>query len=439
MKFIDSVFRLAENQTSVRTECIAGLTSFAAMAYILAVHPSILAAAGMDAGALVTVTALSSALGCFLMAGLANYPIAMAPGMGMNAFFAFTVCQGMGVPWQGALGIVFWNGLLFLGLSFSGLREKVVDSVPAGIRLGVQAGIGLFIAFIGLRNAGVIVDHPATLVGLGDMQAPASWLALFGIGITAILLARGVPGGILFAVISVSFLACFVPAAEGKVASLPDRILSLPSSPVGTSLALDWMYPFTHFQEAWPLIFAFLFVDLFDSLGTLMGVSRSAGLLDSEGRLPRMNRALIADAGATLGGALLGTSPVTSYVESAAGVKAGGRTGLTSVVVGCCFLLALFFSPLILALPPLATGAALVVIGLSMVDGMRHLAFDEFEEFLPAVLTMLAMPLSFSISDGIALGFLSYVCLQVGVGRAAHVKPLTYVVALLFGLRYLAL
>jgi len=345
----------------------------------------------------------------------------------------------MGVPWQGALGIVFWNGLLFLGLSFSGLREKVVDSVPAGIRLGVQAGIGLFIAFIGLRNAGVIVDHPATLVGLGDMQAPASWLALFGIGTTAILLARGVPGGILFAILSVSCLACFVPGEEGKVASLPDRILSLPSSPVGTSLAVDWKYPFTHFREAWPLIFAFLFVDLFDSLGTLMGVSRSAGLLDSEGRLPRMNRALIADAGATLGGALLGTSPVTSYVESAAGVKAGGRTGLTSVVVGCCFLLALFFSPLILALPPLATGAAFVVIGLSMVDGMRHLAFDEFEEFLPAVLTMLAMPLSFSISDGIALGFLSYVCLQVGVGRAANVKPLTYVVALLFGLRYLVL
>ncbi len=409
------------------------------MAYILAVNPSILAAAGMDAGALVTVTALSAALGCFLMAGLANYPVAMAPGMGMNAFFAFTVCQGMGVPWQGALGIVFWNGLLFLGLTFSGLRGKVVDCVPSGIKLGVQAGIGLFIAFIGLRNAGVIVDNPATLVGLGNMQAPASWLALVGIGITAILLARGIPGGILLAILSVSFLACFVPEGEGKVATLPERFVSLPNSPVGTSLAVDWRYPFTHFREAWPLIFAFLFVDLFDSLGTLMGVSRTAGLLDSSGKLPRMDRALIADAGATVGGALLGTSPVTAYVESAAGVKAGGRTGLTSVVVGGCFILSLFFSPLIMALPPVATGAALVVIGLSMVDGMRHLNYDDYGELLPAVLTMLAMPLAFSISDGIALGFLSYVCLQVGTGQAANVKPLTYIVALLFGLRYLFL
>ncbi len=439
MKYLESLFRLGENETTLRKECLGGLTSFAAMAYILAVNPSILAAAGMDAGALVTVTALSSALGCFLMAALANYPIAMAPGMGMNAFFAFTVCQGMGVPWQGALGIVFWNGLLFLGLTFSGVREKVVDCVPGGIKLGVQAGIGLFIAFIGLRNAGVIVDNPATLVGLGNMHAPASWLALAGMGGTAILVVRGVPGGILLAILSVSLVACFVPGSEGKVAQLPVQIFSMPHSPVGTSFAIDWSYPFSHFREAWPLIFAFLFVDLFDSLGTLLGVSRSAGLLDSEGRLPRMNRALLADAGATVGGALLGTSPVTSYVESAAGVKAGGRTGLTSVVVGCCFLLALFASPLILALPPLATGAALVVIGLSMVEGMRHLAYDDLGEFLPAVLTMLAMPLSFSISDGIALGFLSYVILQVGTGGAKKVKPLTYVVTLLFGLRYLFL
>ena len=354
--FLDSFFKLTESGTNLRSECLAGLTSFAAMAYILAVHPSILEAAGMDRAALVTVTALSAAIGCFLMAGLANYPIAMAPGMGMNAFFALTVCVGMGVPWQGALGIVFWNGVIFLFLSVSGLREKVVESVPEGLKLGVQAGIGFFIAFIGLRNAGIVVDHPATLVGLGDMKTAASWLALGGIGLTGVLLARRVPGGVLISIGAVSVLGCFVPAGANAVTALPDSWVSLPASPVGTSFALDLSYPFSNWRVAWPLVFAFLFVDLFDSLGTLMGVSRSAGLLDSEGRLPRMNRALLADAGATVSGALLGTSPVTSYIESAAGVKAGGRTGLTSIIVGLCFIGSLFFTPVILALPALATG-----------------------------------------------------------------------------------
>ncbi len=439
MKFLESLFRLAENQTSIRREFVAGLTSFAAMAYILAVNPAILSAAGMDQAALVTVTALGAAIGCFLMAGLANYPIAMAPGMGMNAFFAFTVCQGMGVPWQGALGIVFWNGILFLALSASGFREKLVACVPSGLRLGVQAGIGLFIAFVGLRNAGLIVDNPATLVGLGSMQSLPGWLALAGIALTGVLVARKMPGGILVAILLTAIVGLFVPSGEGMVTEFPAKIISLPSSLVGTSFALDLSYPFVHFREAWPLIFAFLFVDLFDSLGTLLGVSRTAGLLDSSGQLPRLNRALLADAAATVSGAVLGTSPVTSYVESAAGVKAGGRTGLTAVVVGCCFLLALFLWPLILALPDLATGAALVVIGLTMVEGMRHLDFDDIAEFLPAILTMLAMPLAYSISDGIALGFMIYVCLMVGTGKAREVNFLTYIVAGLFALRYLIL
>ena len=273
MKFLDSLFRLTENQSDVRRECVAGLTSFAAMAYILAVNPSILAAAGMDQGALVTVTALGAAIGCFLMAGLANYPIAMAPGMGMNAFFAFTVCQGMGVPWQGALGIVFWNGVLFLALSVSGFRERLVECVPAGLRLGVQAGIGLFIAFVGLRNADLIVDNPATLVGLGNMQSLSSWLALLGIAMTSVMVARRIPGGILLAILATAAIGLLVPSKGGMVTALPSQVFSLPSSPQGTSFALDLTYPFVHFREAWPLIFAFLFVDLFDSLGTLMGVS----------------------------------------------------------------------------------------------------------------------------------------------------------------------
>ena len=436
---LESIFRLKEHGTTWRREVLAGLTSFAAMAYILAVNPAILEAAGMDRGALVTVTAMGAAIGCFLMAALANYPIALAPGMGMNAFFALTVCQGMGVPWQGALGIVFWNGVLFLILSLSGVRERVVESVPESLKLGVQVGIGLFIAFIGLQHTGLVVDHPATLASLGNLKSASAWLALAGVGVTAVMLGRSIPGGVLVAILGVSLVGCLVPAGDGRVTALPESWFSLPASPRGTSFALDLSYPFTNWREAWPLVFAFLFVDLFDSLGTLVGVSRTAGLLDSRGRLPRMNRALIADAGATLSGAVLGTSPVTAYVESAAGVKVGGRTGLTTVVVGISFLVALFFTPVILAIPALATGSALVVIGLTMMEGARHLAYDDFSEYLPAILTMLITPLAFSISDGIGLGFLAYVVLKVGMGRAKEVRGLTYLVAGLFALRYIFL
>ena len=437
MKLLESWFRLTENQTTFRREMLAGLTSFAAMAYILALNPSILEAAGMDRAALVTVTALGAALGCFLMAGLANYPIALAPGMGMNAYFAFTVCQGMGVPWQGALGIVFWNGIIFLALSFSGARRLIVESVPECLKIGVQAGIGFFIVFIGLRNAGLVVDDPGTLVSLGDLRLPASWLALVGIGLTGVLLIRGIAGGVLLAILTISLIGTLVPEGESTVTVLPETWMSAPASIAGTSFALDLTYPFSHWREAWPLVFAFLFVDLFDSLGTLVGVSRSAGMLDEHGKLPRMNRALLADAGATVGGAVLGTSPVTAYIESAAGVKAGGRTGLTSMVVGICFVGALVFSPIILAIPAVATGAALVLIGLTMMEGLRHLNYDEPTEFLPAVLTVVTMPLAFSISDGIGLGFMTYTVLMVGAGKAKSVLPLTYVLTGLLAMRYL--
>ena len=437
MKLLESWFRLTENQTTFRREMLAGLTSFAAMAYILALNPSILEAAGMDRAALVTVTALGAALGCFLMAGLANYPIALAPGMGMNAYFAFTVCQGMGVPWQGALGIVFWNGIIFLALSFSGARRLIVESVPECLKIGVQAGIGFFIVFIGLRNAGLVVDDPGTLVSLGDLRSPASWLALVGIALTGVLLIRGIAGGVLLAILTISLIGTLVPVGESTVTVLPETWMSAPASIAGTSFALDLTYPFSHWREAWPLVFAFLFVDLFDSLGTLVGVSRSAGMLDEQGKLPRMNRALLADAGATVGGAVLGTSPVTAYIESAAGVKAGGRTGLTSMVVGICFVGALVFSPIILAVPAVATGAALVLIGLTMMEGLRHLNYDEPTEFLPAVLTVVTMPLAFSISDGIGLGFMTYTVLMVGAGKAKSVLPLTYVLTGLLALRYL--
>ncbi len=436
MHFLDSVFKLSEHQTSLRKEGVAGLTSFAAMAYILAVNPSILSASGMDAAALVTVTALSAAMGCGLMAILANYPIALAPGMGMNAFFAFTLCQTLGIPWQGALGIVFWNGVLFMALSLSGIRERIIECVPDGLRVGVQAGIGLFIAFIGLSQAGLVVDHPATLVTLGDLGTPSAWLAIFGILVTGILILRKIPGGVLLAIVVIALLGCLVPGENGRVTSLPSMPFSLPPPPTSISFQLDLLYPINHWRTALPLVFAFLFVDLFDTLGTLLGVGRTAGLLTSSGQLPRLKSALVADAGATLAGALIGTSPVTAYVESAAGVRAGGRTGLTTLVVGLCFLLSLFLTPLILALPSLATGAALVVIGLTMAEGLRSLAFDDLAQTLPAFLTMLAMPLTASISDGIGLGFICYAGMMLGGGRAREVPLLTYGVAGLFLLRY---
>ncbi len=439
MNRLDAWFQLSAKGTTVRTEVLAGMTSFAAMAYILAVNPSILEAAGMERNALVTVTALGAALGCFLMAGLANLPIALAPGMGMNAYFAFFVCQTLGMPWQAALGCVFWTGVLFLILSSTGIREKVVESVPLNLKIGVQAGIGFFIAFLGLQHTGLVVDQSATLVTMGDMRAAASWLAILGVGLTGVLVARRVPGGVLLAIVLVALVGCLVPQGEGRVTRLPSTWVSLPASPRGTSFALDLWYPFQQWQTAWPVIFAFVFVDLFDSLGTLVGVGRSAGLVDAQGRLPRMNRALLADAGATVGGAVLGTSPVTSYVESAAGVRAGGRTGLTTVVVGILFLVALVFTPIILAIPPLATGAALVVIGVTMIEGVRELRFERLEEYLPAVLTLVAMPLTFSISDGLAVGFITHVLLMVGVGRWREVHGLTVTVAALLTLRYVFL
>jgi adenine/guanine/hypoxanthine permease len=436
---LERFFALREHQTSVPQEVVAGLTTFAAMAYILAVNPSILSTTGMDKSALITATAVSSAVMTVVMAVATNYPIALAPGMGLNAFVAFTICGAKGIPWPAALGMVFYSGLIFLLLSVSGLRKKLVAAIPLELKLAITAGIGFFIAFIGLKNGGVIVANPATFVGLGDLSKPGPLLVIAGIIATAVLVTQKTPGAIILVIVALAFAGLFIPAADGKgmITAIPNGILNLPASLAPTFLKLDLGYFWTNFLSALPVVLAILFVDLFDNMGTLIGVSKRAGLLDKEGNLAKIGQAFMADAGAAMFGSMLGTSTVTSYIESAAGVEAGGRTGLTVIATAGCFLLALFLTPLILVIPPVATAPALVIVGAFMMQGLAELDLRDFEKAAPAFVTILAMPLAFSISEGIAFGLLTYVGLKVGTGKFNEVGVVTYVLAALFLLHFL--
>lgn len=433
---LDKLFKLSAHGTTVKTELVAGLTTFAAMSYILVVNPGILGLSGMPVEGLITVTALSACIGTLLMALLTNYPIALAPGMGLNAFFAFTICMTRDISWQAALGIVFWNGILFLLLTLTGVRTKVAEAIPASLKIGVQCGIGLFIAFIGLRNAGLVVDHPATFVTLGDLSEPSTMLALAGILLTIVVVIKQVTGGILLSIIALSVIGLFIPTADGMLTAQPDSIVGVPHGIEDTWIAMDLWYPIEHFSQTWDLIFALMFVNMFDTIGTLIGVSRRANLLDEQGKLPRIGSAMNADATASIAGAALGTSPVTSYVESAAGVSAGGRTGLTALTVAACFLLSLLFTPLMEVIPLMATTPALIMVGILMMDSIRQLDFDDLGALATASVALLAMPLTFSISEGIALGFITYVTVMVGTGKAREVSLLTYALALIFLLRY---
>ena len=435
---LERFFQLREHGTDARREAVAGVTTFAAMAYILAVNPAILSIAGIDKGALITATALASAFTTLAMALLTNYPIALAPGMGLNAFFTFTICLSAKVPWPAALGLVFWEGFLFLVLTLTGVRQKIVEAIPPSLKTAIGCGIGLFIAFIGLKNGGIIAKHPETFVTLGDLSQPAPLLVLFGILLTAVLIVRRVPGAIILSVLVLTVLGLFLPGPAGAdgvkhmITTHPATFISAPASLAPTFLKLDFTYLFHHLRTAVPLLLTLLFVDLFDNVGTLLGVCKRAGLLDERGNLPRIGRALIADAGAAMFGACLGTSTTTSYIESAAGVEEGGRTGLTTVVTAGCFLLALFFAPVIAAIPELATAPALVIVGVFMMQGILEIDFNDFAVAVPAVLTLLVMPLAFSISEGIAVGFVVYAVLMLAIGRAREVTPLAYVLAALF-------
>jgi AGZA family xanthine/uracil permease-like MFS transporter len=407
------------------------------MSYVLVVNPSILSASGMPIEGLITVTALAACIGTLMMAAMTNYPIAMAPGMGLNAFFAFTICITREIPWEAALGIVFWNGILFLILSLMGIRKKIAEAIPSALKVGVQCGIGLFIAFIGLKNAGLVVDNPATFVALGDLSEPATMLALIGIVFTIVLVVKKVTGAILISVVVLTLIGYFVPSGEGTLTAAPNGFIGMPESMSNTFFAMDIMYPIEHFAQTWDLIFALLFVNMFDTIGTLIGVSRKAKLLDENGVLPKMGSAMTADAGASVVGAALGTSPVTSYVESAAGVSAGGRTGLTSVVVALCFILALFLTPIMKVIPLMATTPALIMVGIFMMESFRQIDFDDMPSLATATVAMIAMPLTFSISEGIALGFITYVGIKMGTRKFKEVSLITYAMAAVFLLRYL--
>lgn len=435
---LERLFRLREKGSTPAREVVAGCTTFAAMAYILVVNPAILADAGMPRDALVTSTALGAAIATLLMAFLANLPLALAPGMGINAFFAYAVCIGMGVPWQSALALVFVNGIIFLALSLGGIREKIVHALPLFLKSAVSAGIGLFIVFIGLKNGGFVISHPATFVTLGDVTQPPVALFALGVLLTCILVARGTPGAILFAVATLSLAGLVIPDGKGgTVTRLPDAVFSLPASIEPVFLKLDFGFLLEEPLKALPVILTLLLVDLFDNLGTLIGVTKRAGLVDQQGNIPALPRALTADSLAAILSSLIGTSTVVSYIESATGVQAGGRTGLTAVVVALLFLAALFLSPLILAIPAVAVAPALVVVGILMVGSMAEIDLQRFDIAAPAVLTVIAMPACFSISTGMGIGVIATVVIALGCGKRENLTPFMFALAGVFLIHFM--
>jgi len=413
--------------TDSRTEVIAGATTFLAMAYIAFVNPSILSATGMDAGAVFVATCLAAAIGTLIMGLWANLPIAQAPGMGLNAFFAFSVVLGLGIPWETALAATFMSGLIFLVLALTGLREAIINAIPMQLKLAVGAGIGLFIAFIGLKAAGIVVADEATTVTLGDLGEPTTLLAILGIIVTVVLLIRGVRGAV--------FLGMVVTAVAGIVLGPID----LPTGVVGSvpSIAPTLGVAFANIPDLLTpqllvIVFTMLFVDFFDTAGTLIAVTNQAGLLDKDGRLPQADRALVSDAVATMAGAALGTSTTTSYIESSAGVGAGGRTGLTSVTTSVLFVLTLLFSPLLAVVTAQVTAAALIIVGLMMARGLADIDWTDDAIALPAFLVVVTMPLTYSIANGIALGLIMFPLLMAVKGRAKDVSPIMYGLAVVF-------
>lgn len=421
---LERYFGLAAAGTTVRTEVVAGVTTFLTMAYITFVNPLILQDAGMDFGAVFVATCIAAAVGSAIMGLAANYPVALAPGMGLNAFFTYGVVIGMGHTWQIALGAVFLSGVIFIILSVLPVREWIVNSIPHSLKMSISAGIGLFLGIIGLRNAGLIADDPATLLTLGDVTVVEPILAALGFFLIVGLNYRRVPGSVIIGILAVTAVAVLLGVSDFK------GVVSMPPDPSPTLFQLDIAGAFD--VALLSVVFAFLFVDLFDTTGTLVGVAHRAGLLTPEGKLPRLGRALLADSTATVVGACAGTSTTTSYIESAAGVNAGGRTGLTAVVVALLFLVSLFFAPLAQSVPAFATAPALVFVACLMARGLTEIDWEDVTEIAPAVVAAIAMPLTFSISNGIALGFITYAAVKLVSGRYADASPAVLILAALF-------
>ncbi|MBP8064618.1 MAG: NCS2 family permease [Aeromonadaceae bacterium] len=428
---LEKLFKLSEHNTCVRTELLAGVTTFLTMAYIIFVNPSILAQTGMDQGAVFVATCLAAAFGCFIMGLYANYPVAQAPGMGLNAFFTFGVVMGMGYSWQVALGAVFLSGIAFLILSMFKVREWIVNSIPNSLRIGIGAGIGLFLALIAVKNAGIVVANPATIVGLGDLTSLQPALAVLGFFLIIAMSHKNIKGAVLYSILIITALGL----AFGDVKFT--GVMAMPPSLAPTFMQLDLTSGFTTAEGAFnfamlSVVFAFLFVILFDTSGTLIAVADKAGMLDKQGRLPRLGKALMSDAVSTVAGAVLGTSSTTSYIESASGVAAGGRTGMTAVTVGALFLLALFLSPLAGMVPAYATAGALFYVAILMMSSLAKVDWDDLTEAAPVAVVTLMMPLSFSIAHGIELGFISYAAIKLLSGRYKDVSVSVWVLAVLF-------
>jgi len=424
---LERLFQLKAHNTTVRTELLAGLTTFLTMAYILFVNPNMLAETGMDKGAVFVATCLAAALGSAIMGLLANYPIALAPGMGLNAFFTYTVVLTMGYTWQTALGAVFLSGAIFFLLSIFKIREWIINSIPLALRSGIAAGIGLFLAIIALKNAGIVVDNPATLVGLGDLSKGGPLLACLGFFVIAALAYRRVTGAVMIGILLVTGLSILFGLSQ------LNGVVSMPPSLTPTLMQLDIMGALD--IGLLSVIFAFLFVDLFDTSGTLVGVAQKANLLDKDGKMPKLGRALLADSTATMAGAALGTSTTTSYIESAAGISAGGRTGLTACVVAALFLLALFFAPLAGAVPAFATAPALLFVAVLMMSSLAQIDWDDLTVAAPVVVAALAMPLTFSIANGIAFGFIAWTLIKLLAGRWRDLNPALVVLSVLFAIK----
>ena len=427
---LKKLFGFDSTKTTIRTEIVAGITTFLTMSYILAVNPTMFGELdGMPIGSVFTSTALAAIVGCLAMAFIGKLPFGLAPGMGLNAFFVYSVCMGMGYSWQFALTAVLIEGLIFIVLTLTNVREAIVDAIPMSLRNAIGSGIGLFIAFIGLKSAGVVVDDSATLVALGDITSGSAFLAFIGLIITGFLYARNVPGAILLGIIITMLIGIPLGVTEFKgVISVPESI-----SPIFCQFEFDKIFS----VDMLVVVFTFFFIDMFDTVGTLVGVCTKANMIDEKGNIHRVKQAFMADSIATTFGAILGTSTTTTYVESAAGVAQGGRSGLTALVVGSCFVVALFFSPLFLSIPSAATAPALIIVGLLMMEQVKNIPFDDFSESIPAFVCMIMMPLTYSISNGILIGMITYVLMNMICGKFKKLTPAIYILAVLFILKYI--
>lgn len=421
---LELIFKLNDNNTTIRRELLAGFTTFITMAYIIFVNPQMMAASGMDQGAIFVGTCLAAAVACFVMGFFANWPIGLAPGMGLNAFFTYTVVGEMGYSWEVALGAVFLAGILFFIMSITNLRRWMIDSIPFNLRIAMGSGVGLFIGFIGLKSGGIIVNNDATLLGLGDFSKMETFLAAIGFLFISVLSSRKIPGAIIIGILSITVIALFNGMIEYK------GLVALPPDVAPTFLQLDIIGALN--LGMLTVIMSFLFVNLFDTTGTLLGVATRANLVDQNGNAQNLDKALKADSSASIFGTFFGCSPVTSYVESSAGVEAGGRTGLTAVIVGILFILATFLSPLATIIPPYATAGALIYVAILMLSGMEKLNWSNFTDLLPALIIIVMIPLTFSIADGIAIGFLSYIVLKIGNSEFKDISSGAWFLTMIF-------